>query len=306
MRISSVCGIMRWFLLLPVFAICSGLPVSAQRGNRLKYDLQGDYHWSKYNYTDLTYPYEDWDGWIEYKVALFDKTQSYGPFVAVTGSWCTDNGDDPYPRFWWQRYGMATTGVQWHPFSDADWLKAVRLFCTYSWREYSDEGSNPNIDWDYTWGADYYRDNIYGQSRWIYSIYATSAFHRTNFASNDYRAWVSAMNLKVGPGWKKLIGKTIINPYVLADLCWAPQHDDRFWENYLRAGVGIRIYPVGYDFKRGGIVGEFSRRFHFYAEAVNNVTWLEKEPIADLVKWDYRFGIAFSTGGYYRGSPTSN
>ncbi len=50
-----------------------------------------------------------------------------------------------------------------------------------------------------------------------------------------------------------------------------------------------------------GIFKEFLKRFHIYAEVLHNAAWLGDEPGGIGVReTDYRIGLGFSTGGFFR------
>lgn len=85
----------------------------------------------------------------------------------------------------------------------------------------------------------------------------------------------------------------------MVDWTYLPQHGDRFWYKFLRAGGGVRWYPRRLPSTFGVDV---AGRLHVFTEVVGNAAWLGDTPFGDVQAHDVRAGVGFSTGGIYRRS----
>ena len=293
-------------VLVAMAAVLAGGAQASPEGNP-KVDWQGDARWSKYNFTDLVDPYEEFDIWTELKAAYFldEGRSAFGPYVSVLGVWSTAADDKPWPgAFDWQRNAEARLGLQWYPLAgQGEWLQALRLYGYYAARAYASDTLDLQTD-DWRGGVDYYHDNLPRDGEPIVVLaYANCAYRKTNFSLDNYDAVLAEFNLKVGPrvGNLPVLTRSQLVPYVLLEGAYAPKYDERWWENYVRTGVGLRFYfdPTrrGKDFWSG-----FVQRFNIYAEYVRNVSWLGDDP-ADLGSkvedYDFRCGLSFATGGFF-------
>jgi len=291
-------GILSFFLLLIL-----SLPVEANwLDKRIQLDLQGTGTYSRFNFTDIKRPYDGGDAWAEFKLSYwFDEDKkNFGPFVTFLPSATTEH------EFPWQRYVQVGGGFQWYLFA-GDYFRAIRLFASGLHREFYDQDSDfrPQTDVDVQIGADYYYDNLFTTKNYqmTFSWWTNAGYRHTNFASDDYDTFLWTGNIKIGP--KVEVGQGFVIPYALADWTWVPRYDQRFWENFLRLGGGIRWYPktpkpdpgIG----RGRqFINEFIRRFFLFVEVQQNVAWLGDEPVRPVNDTDVRVGISFSTGGLFR------
>jgi hypothetical protein len=89
-------------------------------------------------------------------------------------------------------------------------------------------------------------------------------------------------------------------PYAALDWTWSPSHTDRWYENFLRAGGGARLYFWRHREGDPGFTADFLRRLHFYAEVLYNAAWLGDVAPASVRRSDVRAGVMFATGGFFR------
>ena len=144
---------------------------------------------------------------------------------------------------------------------------------------------------------DYYYDNLFQDARWKAFAFTVVAFHTKNFSFDDYDAIIWSGNFKAGPSLKPSATSAIV-PYALVDWTAVPEWQDRFFENFLRAGAGVRWYPRTVEPDTFGT--DLLRRLHLFGEYVGNVAWLGDEPERHVEGHDIRFGVALSTGGFFR------
>lgn len=284
-------------LLAPMISVSS--QPSQSNEERLQLDFRGEAHYSEYNFTDVVQPYEATDAWAELRIAYWlDESHTLSPYLSVIPAGTTESS------FWWQRTVQTEVGVQWYPFSEAP-LRRVRLFAGTASRSYYDEPDHAEVQRaDTILGGDYYSDNLFSGGGFFtreptLSITWTSlAFRRTNFSQSDYKALLWAGNVKLGRNIRR--GRSVLMPYAVADWCYVPGHDERWWENYLRLGGGIRWYPTTQSVN-GPPAGGLAQRTYVYAEVLQNAAWLGDHPSSSDVKdTDLRVGVGFSTSGFLR------
>ncbi len=291
---------------------------------QLQLDVQGDARYSRYNFTDQRDTYNGFDAWTELKVSYWlDEKKSFSPLLSVIPTYSSDN------KFWWQRNVQAGTGLQWYPFetffprprpqTDQEWkgeleqasdkyryFRGIRLFAIYARRFYYDKPENFETEnTDLHIGMDYYYDNLFND-RGLFGVkpltivaWTNAGYRKTNFSLDDYNAFLWTGNVKLGP--KFMLGNSVLLPYAVADWAYVPRYDERWWENYFRAGGGVRFYPKTDESET--FWWDLLRRFHIFAEVVNNVEWLGDSPPGGRVEeTDYRAGLGFATSGIFRGS----
>lgn len=273
---------------------------SGSTNDQLRLDAQGRGVYSHYNFTDIKNPYDGFDAFVELKPAYwFDQDQQVGIYASLLPVYTTED------EFWFQRNVQYGVGLQAYPVGrneERPLARGLRFFALAAWREYYDKGDNEEPeDSDLQAGADYYYDSLYDTNKnWAVAAYATAAYRDTNFSEDDYAGLLSFGNIQFGP--KTEVGSALLMGYGLLDWSVSPSHDDRWWENYVRLGAGVRIHPLAArESSRGADVrAELQKRFSIFAEYVSNSTWLGDDPPTSVEEEDYRIGIAFSTGGYFR------
>lgn len=283
---------------------------AASRKRALQLDVVGDYRFSRFNFTDLKRPYNGVDGFAVLRVAAWlDSSRRVGLFgdvIPVIAS---------VPEFFFQRYVQAGVGVQVYPVGlpaqdptgvDVEAaparriLRPLRLFAQVSGRGYYDRPSDTHLEGtDVQVGADYYYDNVFEPSRVKAFVFTVVGYHTTNFSIESYNGLIWSGNVKVGPAVGFTPNFRVI-PYAVADWTYAPGHGERFFENFIRAGGGLRWYPRAVS--GNGLGRGLLRRLHVYGELVRNVRWLGQQPPAVIEPFDVRAGVAFATGGIYRDS----
>ena len=281
-------------------------PGDASAGARpFQVDLIGDAHVSRFNFTDLRHPYNALDGFAVLRVtAWLDPSKRVGLFgdviPVVTGA----------DEFFFQRYVQAGVGVQLYPIGVPPegqpevagsparrLLRPLRLFAQLSGRTYYDLPSDSELKRsDVQFGLDYYLDNLFGPSRLKAFAFTVAAYHTTNFSLESYNGLVWSGNVKSGPSVDLGPGSRLI-PYAFVDWTWAPGHRERFFENFIHGGAGVRWYPASAGSRAAGSV---VRRLHLYGEVVRNIDWLGEPAPSSVEQHDFRAGIAFATGGIYR------
>lgn len=280
-------------------------PVPADGGGRLQGDLITDYHYSRFNFTDLKEPYDGVDGFTVLRgTGWLDARRRVGVFgdvIPVVTS---------VSEFFFQRYAQANIGLQIYvvpssigvaPEHDSKvkrLFRPLRLFAQLSWRGYYDRPSDVDLESrDTQVGLDYYYDNLFATARVKTFVFTAMGYHTTNFSFDGYDAVIWTGNVKAGPAVD--IGmKTRLVPYVVTDWTSSASHRERFFENFLHAGGGVRWYPASGS--SGGFGASLLRRLHLYAEGLRNVAWLGDRPPAVVKPHDIRAGIAFASGGIYR------
>lgn len=287
-------------------SICGGESFNPVKNFQL--DIQGDTRFSHHNYTDLTENYDLIDSWAEFKLALWlDQNKTISPFVSVIPShvsgYINKWGRDDI--LWWQRNIQTAVGGQWYPFSCFDELKplrSIRFYAMYLQRDFYDLPADQDpIDEDVQIGLDYYYDDYFSESWLGASVWTRLAYSKTAFAFDDYNAisWVGSA--KVGPKAEVPVpwGRSLVHTYLVGEWGIVDQkHKDRFWENFARGGVGVRLYPK-ID-SEGNILKDLVKRFNIYAEYIAINEWLGDEPVADISDTDFRIGVSYSTSGFYR------
>jgi hypothetical protein len=269
-------------------------------GGRVQFDFMGDLHFSRYNFTDLLKPYNGVDTYVVAKLGLWaDKPRTLGLFAQSIPVWSSRDS------FFFQRYLQGEVGVQWYPIDTlfnlqqkhpSQYLRALRLFGQISGREYYDAHPGATlIRDDVQVGLDYYWDNLFERDQVGLFLYTNAAYHTTNFSLRDYKGLVWSGNVKIGP--KHVSDPMALIPYVVADWTYSPQHDDRFFENFLRVGCGLRWYPMAYSHSN---LSDLALRFNVYAEVFRNAAWLGIRAPSSVEETDFRFGISFSTGGFFK------
>ncbi len=290
-------------------------------------DLQGDLRWTSNRFTDL----EDDQGidtYGELKLSILTPIL-VSPFASVVPSAAT--GDS----FFFQRNVELRAGAQFYLSSVLSYeesgalepLRGLRFFGQYARRFYWDEMPGALLEKeDLSAGADWFFDVLfpYGdhdrpvperESGLGFSGYASTVFHETNFAplDEDYDGLVASWNVKLGwffrqPSW--LCGAF---PHVLVDGTWSPSHRERWFENSVRLGFGLRWYPltVGpqglFRNEAGSLGGWLGKRFNVYTELLFHAGYLgrspdELDPPVRGVTDDrpaVRIGFNFSTDGFF-------
>jgi hypothetical protein len=270
---------------------------------RRPFDIQGDAHYSRYNFTDLKKPYDGMDAWGELKLALWPKTgPPISPYISVIPVTTTES------EFWWQRNVSGTVGLQLYPThflppheagenDEFHWLENLRLYSTYGIREYYDEPRNADPeDEDFRIGCDYYSDNLFdrkGFTYFTYLLWTNLTYRSTNYSLSDYDAVLWEGNMKLGPQFRFNAENSIFLPYAVIDWTFSPDYDDRWWENFIRAGAGVRLYPkVSAENEE---LERILKRFNIYAEVFHNASWLGDDAPSSVKETDWRIGLNFST-----------
>lgn len=302
-------------LILPVtchllaFLVCL-LVTGLLKAQQSRWDLLGDSHYSKYNFTDRANPYDGIDTWSEFRLThWFNKKEKTGLFssMLVSNMFFLPR-DSSVERFFWQNHLQSGMGFQYYPFykkkGEFTPLFGIRLFIQGGLRWYYDEKEADNpfsnyITRDFQFGVDYYYDEpLFNEEKWWALIaWANGTFRATNFSVEKFNSFLWTGNLKAGV--KILKHSPIILVYGVTDWTYvASPCSCRWWENYVRGGGGARIYPYVSD--EDDFFSEILRRLHIYGEYQHNLWWLKDAPKNEVEKGDWRFGIGFSTSGFFR------
>lgn len=281
---------------------------------RFQFDLQGDSHWSRYNFTDIKIPYNGIDGWFELKLAYWlDSKKVISPYISVIPVITFVS------NYWWQRNVQLSVGLQVYPFElftdgnsnisrnsnpkhkTGSFLRNLRLYFYYGWRIFYDKPDEEVVeDRDFQAGMDFYYDTLFRDTRFVFIAWTNAAYKDTNFSFAAYKTFQWVGNTKAG--LKVSLRNSLVAPYVVTDWNYTPKYEERWLENFIRVGAGVRWYPKIDE--AGGFFWDLVRRFHVYGEVLHNVAWLGDEPgITDpcsVKKIDFRIGFGFATGGYYR------
>ncbi len=264
---------------------------------KLQFDIIGDIHYSKYNFTDIKSPYNGLDGWSEAKFAYWvDANKSFSPYLSIIPVSTTER------EFWWQRNIQAGFGIQWYPFDYADaqfsqYFRSIRIFAMLAYRYFYDNpsgGDEENVDFQI--GSDFYYDNLFDRKSFTNSSWTNLTYRKSNFSFDDYKAILWTGNVKLGFKFKS--EKSILFPYIVIDWTYVGEYSARWWENFLRLGIGVQFYPRTEQL--GMISKNFMQRVHIYATTLHNSVWLGDSPSGDVKEFDIRIGFGFSTGGYFR------
>ncbi|MBP7828662.1 MAG: hypothetical protein KA248_01955 [Kiritimatiellae bacterium] len=263
---------------------------------RLDLAVQSQVVFQHDGFTDVVDPYDGVDAWLEAKlVGWFDAARRVGAYFSLVPTYASVD------EFFWSRHVDVAGGVQYYPLyrpESATLVNPLRLYGQVVNRAYYDRQGDTEGDLDWQVGADLYWDNL-GATPVTLLLYQNAALRRTNFSQDDYEALLWNGNVKAGPSW--FIGDALILPHVILDHAWAPDHEDRWWENYVRLGVGLQWYPASRGLSdQGDFVDDIARRFHLFVEGVQNVSWLGDEPPESVDETDIRAGLAFSSGLYFR------
>jgi hypothetical protein len=293
--------------LLLAFLSYNANAETKNNSRRFQFDIQGDFHYSRYNFTDIKEPYNGYDGWVELKLAYWlDDNKSIAPYVDVIP---TGTSED---EFWWQKNVQYGLGLQWYPVdfyhpppksSDThDSLKSLRgfrLFVLLAAREYYDRPEGTSIeDKDIQIGTDFFYESIFedkkhsGSKKLGSVVWSYAGYRQTNFSKDDYKAFLWTGNAKLGLKFWPL---DTLFPYAVVDWTYVPKYDEDWWSNFIRAGAGLRWYPT-----KMKNYSPFLKRLNIYAEFQHNVVWLGDKPSVDIEETDFRIGCSFSTGGFFK------
>lgn len=286
---------MKRFLILcllyapAVSAAAADDSASAGASEAFLFNFQGSAQHSRYNFTDIKKPYDGIDGYAVLKGDwwFIPRSRVAGLYLEVVPVY---SGAE---EFWWQRNAQLAAGIEYLPLSQSGpaALKGVRLYAFMAWRSYYDKpaGTVPQKK-DFQAGVDYYYENLLSKPVGAaYMAFANIGYRRTNFSDDDYHAFTYIGNVKAGP---KLIpaGKTFLFPYGLMDWTCSPSYRYRWWENFVRAGVGTEWY----------LFLEPGRRLNIFAEWLSHAASPGHGLPAKVAKSDFRAGVRFSLGGPYR------
>lgn len=288
------------FAKIGLFILCFslGIPLfshdNSSLSERLQFDLQGESHFSRYNFTNIKIPYNGIDSWGEFKIALWlNKGQSFAPYISVIPSFTSEG------EFWWQKNAQFAVGLQWYPFPAENlYFRGIRLYSLLAYRNYfsKPEGLNPE-DIDLQLGVDYYYDNLFSSGTLVSALWSNGGFRKTNFCFKDYNAFLWMGNIKIG--LKIYDNRRVLMSYLVFEWTYVPKYEEHWRENFFRSGAGVRFYPWAKKGKK--FTEDFLHRFHVYVEFLHNAAWLGDSPAAGNVeKSDFRIGLGFSTGGFFR------
>lgn len=260
------------------------------------------------NYTDLVSPYDGFDAWSEFKVTYWwnskRKWSAYGSFLPSFMSYLDpENGATP---FHWQRYLQLGGGIQFYPFfkkGDYNPSFGIRLFLYGGGRYYYGDDDFPSVaysdksEWDAQAGADYYFDNITDHDAFI-SLFAwtNATFRYTGFSHSDFKVVLWTGNVRVGP--RLQWGTVSFVPNLSVDWTLTNKCGCRWWENYYRLAGGVKIYPFNKKKPKG--TWAYLQRVHLFADYYYHNNWLQEAPANGTSSTDLRFGISFSTPGFFR------
>lgn len=298
-----------YFLLVASILLHLNVNASSIGDTLYPIDIIGDWHHSRYNFTDAVVPYYGVDGWTELKYAHWlDKHQKFAPYACLQGSWMfyLPQAPEDIRPFDWQRSIQIGAGLQWHPL-EKEGLRGIRLFAFGAVRQYfKKEPDNTQysnlVRYDMHLGADYYFDNLFDARRkdkW-YAVAAWSnfTFRLTNFSRENFNAFFWTGNVKWG--WRAYLRQySRLFCYIALDWTSTLSKSSFWWENYIHPGAGIRLYPFAFR-KSGKPQAGFLHRLHFYSEWLWEGAWLREKSPARVKTWDLRFGIGYSTPGFYR------
>lgn len=273
------------------------MPIFSQGNNQqsqnVQFYLQGDTHFSRYNFTDIKIPYNGFDSWTELKVAYWLKDiKAFSPYLSIIPTFTSES------EFWWQKNVQIAAGLQWYPINmDKRLFRSIRFFALTAWKTYFDQPNDmKQEDTDLQVGVDYYYDNLFKEKKLKTIVWSNAGFRKTNFSLDNYNAFLWTGNIKIGI--KPVLTNSIFIGYVVSEWTYVPKYKERWWENFLRFGGGVRFYPKtnsNNNFWEG-----FLKRFHFYVEVLHNLTWFGNEPNVNIEETDFRIGFGFSTGGFFR------
>ena len=258
----------------------------------LQIDLFGSAQFSRFNFTPLKTPYNGVDASTTLRVAQwFDGSRRVGAFADLSSVFASPTA------FFFQRYVQASGGLQVYPLSGR-FLRPLRVFTQISRRRHYDLAATSQLQKvDLQVGADYYFDNLFTTRRWKTFAYTVVGLHTTAFNREHFNAVRWSGNVKTGPSFLPQ-AQSVVVPYAVAEWTYAASHRDLFWENFLRAGGGVRWHPQRRAV--GRFASDLRGRLHVFTDVVANIAWLGDAPYRDVEKYDVRIGIGFSTGGIYR------
>jgi hypothetical protein len=258
----------------------------------LQVDLFGSGHFSRFNFTNLRSPYDGVDAWTVLRVShWWDHGRRLGIVGEVNPVFASAR------EFFFQRYVQFNGGMQCYPVTAAA-LRPLRVFGLVSRRAYYDGPPDADLEnTDLHVGVDYYYDNLFAPAQWKSFAYTTAGYRTTAFGLAHYDAVLWSGSVKTGRAMTSH-AQSIVIPYAVVDWTYAGAHRDRFWENFLRAGGGVRWYPKKQY--AGRFAGDLRGRLHLFGEVVRNVVWLGDRPSGEVSQYDVRVGAGFSTGGIYR------
>ncbi len=276
-----------------------GRPPDTDSAGRVQLDVIGEYHFSRFNFTDLKKPYDGVDGFVVVRLGLWlDAGRQIGLFADAIPVVTTE------PEFFFQRHVQLNGGVQWYPVGRRDGavsrlLRPVRLFAQASTRAVYDNPEQVALqDTDVEVGFDYYYDTLFAAEPVAAFLFTTLTYRTTNFSFEGYDGVLWSGNVTVGP--KIALGGSSLIPYGVADWTYAHKYSSRFFENFLRMGAGVRWYPFPKPGRPAGFGTDLARRLHVFAELVGNAAWLGDAAPPSVEGHDVRFGVAFATGGFFR------
>ncbi|MDW3649879.1 MAG: hypothetical protein R8P61_22595 [Bacteroidia bacterium] len=296
-------------ILVFVFSCTESIGQSKKLLKVLDPSFQGDSHYSLYNSTDWVVPYHGVDSWIEFRAhGWFERKHIFGPFVSAIGS----NMFYLFPKhnvnpFDWQRYVQGTVGLEFYPANIwigrgvPNVLKGIRFYGWISGRKYY--GGNRSIRStfqknDSRIGLDYYFDNILNKKSTVHwSLWTDASRRSSNFSHPDYNVFFTNGLFRIGHSRSQNSTDRRWFSYLFGDWAFASGCPCRWWENVIKPGLGIAYFPIENIDKTTSQEHRLFgfRRVNFYLEWMVHAIWLGDNAPTEVIPWDIRFGVSFST-----------
>lgn len=295
------------FFCFLVWTFCGIKLYSSSLKKKICFDVIGQTVYRELNYKS-TGKYQDVDGWILFKSSYWlDENKTFGCFISVIPSF-SSHIHDSFQNNLEGRLGLqlyiASLPILKEVLQEKriyKTLRSLRLFVDYGSKDYLDSEDEERLSSkNRRIGIDYYNDNLETEDSFYHSIYAILLSQTTGYTienPNEEEKILQTENATSVAGdfdWGLKIPCQKMNliPYVTTQFQYGIEGDERWWGNFLRLGVGIKVFPF-YQSKK-------MNRFSFFCEYVNQVAVFQGKESMETEDHDIRIGIEFSTTGFFR------
>ena len=242
------------------------------------------------------------DSRIEFWMPPGRKRFSWGPYIRVAG--LDSNRSEAWENAW-----MAGPGFGFHtyPFSDkhlrkgAGWfgdvLGPLRLFGEYNRLDYVGTENEWRPDEQVRAGADYWRQRGINELKDILwnEVWAGLFWQSANEFDKNYDSTILGAATRLGARVPDTGLVSMFSPYLLLESSLT-DNQAYYWENRLVGGVGIRFAPP-----LDWLPCEWQiNRLVVFTECIDIIEYWRKDAPSGIPSHDFRMGIGFSIGDWYR------
>lgn len=232
------------------------------------------------------------DARLEYWLPPGKDSLSWGPYVRFAS--IASSSDEAFENF----YGaLPGAGLQVYPFSATGGiLGPMRLFAEYDNVRFEGDENAWRPDEQVRGGLEYWRANGVNDplvSNW-YELWLGSIWQSSNEFDDAYDTLVNALSLRIGHRFSEGGLGAQLTPYALVEAI-KTDNERYYWENRAIAGGGLRWAPPD-----DWLVDLGLERFAVFVEYLEIVDYLEDEAPTSVPEDDWRIGLSFSFGEWFK------